>query len=115
LKTYEALVIFPSAVKEDFLEKNVEKIRGEIAKLNGSVQDVHAMGLRTFARPLKKKDAGNYTRFRFSMDPAGVNPLRARLKLNEDIFRLQIVCADMRKKPVAVPPAPVPAPAAPIQ
>lgn len=106
MKTYEALLIFPGTAKEDSLEKNMERIRGEIAKLNGSVQDVQAMGLRTFARPLKKKDAGHYARFRFSMDPANVNPLRARLKLNEDIFRTQIVCADMRKKPAKAPPAP---------
>jgi ribosomal protein S6 len=100
-------MIFLSTAKEDFLEKNIERIRGEIAKLNGSVQDVQALGLRAFARPLKKKDAGIYTRIRFSMEPANVNPLRARLKLNEDIFRAQIVCADMRKKLAPTPPAPV--------
>jgi ribosomal protein S6 len=103
LKKYEVLLIYPASLKEDVMEKNVERARGEITRLNGTVADTQAMGTRTFARPLHKKDAGNYVRITFSMEPENINPLQARLKLIEDIFRVQVLCADVRKKKDAEP------------
>lgn len=101
MKKYEAILIYAVTVKEDVLQKNVERVRGEITKLNGTVDEVQMLGSRSFARPLQKKDAGNYVKIRFSTEPENLNPLQARLKLIEDIFRLQIVCMDMRKKSIA--------------
>lgn len=91
LKTYEALFIFSSSLKDEALEEVVEQIRGEIAKLNGSIQGVHPMGKRTFVRPLKKCEAGQYVRIDFCVDPGNISALQARFKLNENIFRVQIV------------------------
>ena len=101
MKKYEAILIYAVTVKEDVLQKNVERVRGEITKLNGSVDDVQMLGSRSFARPLNKKDAGCYVKIRFTAEPANIHPLQARLKLIEDIFRMQIVCMDMRKKSAA--------------
>lgn len=96
MKTYEALFIFSNSLKDEALEKVVEHIRGEIVKLNGSVQGVHPMGKRTFARPLKKSESGQYVRIDFSMDPGKIADLQARFKLNENIFRVQIVRGEQR-------------------
>jgi ribosomal protein S6 len=103
LKKYEVLLIYPNTLKEDVLEKNVERARGEITKLGGVVAETQPLGSRTFARPLKKKDSGHYVRVMFTMDPANINPLQGRLKLIEDIFRVQVLCADARKKKEAEP------------
>ena len=37
------------------------------------------------------------------MEPENINPLQARLKLIEDIFRVQVLCADVRKRKDAEP------------
>ena len=95
MRTYDALLIFLTSIKEDSMEKNLERIKGEITKLGGTVQNVRPMGLRSFARRLKKKEAGLYVNIRFDMDETNANTLRTRLKLNEDIFRIQIVRSEM--------------------
>ena len=52
------------------------------------------LGRRQFSRPMKKEDSGQYARVDFDLDPGSVKALLARFKLNESIFRLQIVAAD---------------------
>jgi small subunit ribosomal protein S6 len=79
------------------MEKNLERIKGEMTKLGGTVRSVRPMGLRSFARRLKNKEAGLYVNIRFDMDEASADTLRARLKLNEDIFRIQITRSEMKE------------------
>ncbi len=94
LKTYEATFIFSSSIKEDALQKIVEQIHGEITKLKGVIKETKTLGRRQFARMMKKEDSGQYVRIDFDIEPSGITPLRTRFKLNESIFRLQIVAAD---------------------
>jgi len=81
-------------MSEDGLEKALGRIREEIAKHDGSAGDSKIMGKRTFARPMKKKHDGIFVKLDFQMDPARIDALKGRFKLNEDIFRVQIICAD---------------------
>jgi small subunit ribosomal protein S6 len=97
LKTYEALFIFDSQLKDDALDKIMEGVRGELEKQGGQVQEVARLGVRDFSREMKKKHAGYYVRVRFQMDPAKIHPLQARFKLNESIFRVQVVQAQKMK------------------
>lgn len=97
MKAYEGLFIFPSALKEDALEKCLERIRGEMTKLEGTVANTEVLGSRTFSRPLKKKENGTYVRITFSMKAEALVALQARLKLIEDIFRVQITQAEQGK------------------
>ena len=94
MKTYEAMFIFSNSIKEDALQKLVEQIQGEITKLKGVVKEAKILGRRQFARPMQKEDSGQYVRVDFELDPGSVAGLLARFKLNESIFRLQIVAAD---------------------
>ena len=94
MKTYEAIFIFSNSIKEDALQKLVEQIQGEITKQKGTIKESRVLGRRQFARPLKKEDSGQYVRIDFQMAPGNVSALLARFKLNESIFRLQMVAAD---------------------
>ena len=94
LKTYEAIFIFSNSIKEDALQKIIEQIKGEITKLKGVIKESKILGRRQFARMMKKEDSGQYARVDFDLDPSSVAPLLARFKLNESIFRLQLVAAD---------------------
>lgn len=103
MKTYEAMFIFSSALKDDALEKVLERIRGEIAKVNGAIVSSQTLGTRTFARPMQKKDAGLYVRMMVSLDPKDVGALTAKFRLNEDIFRVQLLTEDkVKADPVPV-------------
>jgi len=91
VRKYEALFILAETVREDQVDAFNERIRGEIEKLGGTIQTIEPLGRRTFEIPLKKRESGVYVRFEFSLDPARMAAFQERLKMNEDIFRVQIV------------------------
>lgn len=93
MNKYEAMVIFPESMRDEALDAAFEKVAGEIEKLGGKVENKTRLGRRAFARPLKKHSAGHYAVIGFFLDGQKVAPLQARFKLNEDIFRVQIVRA----------------------
>lgn len=93
MKKYEGLIILPQPVDEQTLEDKLDKIRAEVTKLGGTVEHTTRMGRQTFARRLKKKDAGFYVLLTFTLDPAKIVTLRERYKLNEDLFRVQFTLA----------------------
>jgi len=93
LKKYEGLIILSQPVDEQTLEDKLDKIRAEITKQGGAVEHTTRMGRQTFARRLKKKDAGFYVLITFTLDPAKIATLHERYKLNEDVFRVQITLA----------------------
>ena len=94
MNKYEAMVIFPEALKDAQLEEALNNVRAEIKKLGGEVESTTRLGRRAFARKLKKLDAGHYLIVTFKLGPDQVTPLLARFKLNEQVFRVQIVRAE---------------------
>jgi small subunit ribosomal protein S6 len=93
LKKYQGVfILFPPA-DEAALEAKLETIRGEITKQGGTVSASTRMGRNAFARPLRKKDSGFYVLISFTIEPSRVATLRNRLKLNEDVLRVEIVLA----------------------
>ena len=91
MNNYEALVIFGPSVKEDSQDAVLVKIEDEVTRLKGRVLSSQVLGKRTFARPLRGQEAGVYARMALGLEPGSVEALQARLKLTEDVFRIQIV------------------------
>ena len=98
MKKYDALYIFVNAAREDAVEPLLEKVSGDITRLGGNVLGSELLGKKTFARVMKKKDAGVYIRVRFELDPSKVAELRSRYALNDEIFRVQILAVDDRRE-----------------
>ena len=91
MKTYQALIIFSSSLAEDAVKETLQTIRTEVEKTGGVVTATEMLGKRVFARPMKKMETGQYAKLLLQMLPAALAPFTARLKLNEKIFRMQIV------------------------
>lgn len=102
MKKYDALYIFVNLPKEEAVEPLAEKVGAEITRLGGTVLGSEMLGQKTFARELKKREAGVYLRTRFELDPAKVADLRARYALMEDVFRVQILAVDDRREALVV-------------
>lgn len=102
MKKYDALYIFVNAPKEDAIEPLIEKVTGEITRLGGVILGSEMLGKKTFARELKKRDAGIYVRTRFELDADKVAELRARYTLVDEIFRIQILSVDDRREAAVV-------------
>jgi len=90
---YEAMIILPETIKDEEFEKKLDQVAEEIEKLGGKVASKTRLGKRTFARQMQKKDAGYYAIVSFVIGPDQIPALLARYKLNEDVFRVQIVRA----------------------
>ena len=99
-RKYDAIYIFAGGAKDDVLEKLIERMRGEITRLGGSVLGTDVPGRRNFARTMQKRDHGVYVRVRFEIDPAKVATLRDRYHLIEDLFRVQVLAVDERREAV---------------
>jgi small subunit ribosomal protein S6 len=91
MNKYEAMIIFPESLKEEALDGALERVVAEIEKIGGAVEAKTRLGRRVFARPLKKHTAGQYMVLTFRLEGGKIAALQARLKLNEEIFRVQIV------------------------
>ena len=100
MKKYDGLYIFAGSAKEEILDKQIEKARGEITRLSGNVLSTEVVGKKTFARPMHKRDNGVYVKVRFELDPAQIAALKARYRLIEEVFRVQILAVDDRRESV---------------
>ena len=96
LKTYDMICIFPNSLSDEALETVLTRLDDEIGKLGGEVASKQPMGERVFARPMQKKESGLYMTLRCELEPGSVDALRARLKLVDDLFRAQILVADLK-------------------
>jgi ribosomal protein S6 len=92
------LYIFAGTAKEDVLDKQIDKARGEITRLSGNVLSTEVLGKKTFARPMRKRENGVYVKIRFELDPAQVSALKGRYRLAEEVFRVQILAVDERRE-----------------
>jgi ribosomal protein S6 len=85
------MFIFTDAVKTDDVDAAITAVREEIEKLGGEVEYNTRLGKRTFARPLRKQDAGQYAVVTFAFDGARIAELRSRYKLMEQVLRVQFM------------------------
>jgi small subunit ribosomal protein S6 len=98
LNTYEALIVVPVSLRDEELDKALEAIREELERAGGRVDRHEVIGKRSFARPMKKRDSGQYVRFAFAMAPDRLEPLHRRFNLNESILRVQITRRDRKDR-----------------
>ena len=91
MSRYEAMVILPEALQEDQVEQGLDNLKNEIKALGGSVNAATRMGKKNFARPLAKQRLGEFALVTFSVGGEHIAKLRERIKLNNALFRVQII------------------------
>lgn len=93
MNSYEAMFILREDLKEEAMEEALNKVRAEIKKVGGEVDKTTRLGRRAFARTMQKKTGGQYVIMLFRCAGDQITPLLARYKLNEDVFRVQMLRA----------------------
>ncbi len=101
MNKYEAMIIFPESLKEESLDGSLDKVVAEIEKSGGKVEAKTRLGRRAFARKMDKQSAGQYMVVTFRLPGDKLAALQGRFKLNEEIFRVQIVRAEEVVAPAA--------------
>jgi ribosomal protein S6 len=84
---YEGLLVLNVKGSEEGAKEVIERLEGEFKKDGARVEQVQKMDRRQFSYVAGPLDGGYYVNFVFQAEPAALAKLRARFKLDEDVYR----------------------------
>ncbi len=84
---YEGLLVLNVKGNEEGAKDVIDRLEGEFKKEGAKIEQVQKMDRRQFTYVAGPLDSGYYVNFIFSAEPASVDKLRARFKLDEDVYR----------------------------
>ena len=86
-RRYEALLVLNTQAKEENVKEMIERLESEFEKEGAKVEQVQKMDKRPFAYVAGELDAGHYVNFIFHADPQLIVKLRAKFKLDPEVYR----------------------------
>jgi small subunit ribosomal protein S6 len=86
-RRYEALLVLNAQGKEDTLREIIDRLESEFQKEGAQIEQVQKMDKRQFSYVAGPLDSGYYVNFIFSADPQLVGKLRAKFKLDPEVYR----------------------------
>lgn len=84
---YEALLVLDTQGKEDTVKEITDRLEKDFTGAGAQVEQVQRMEKRDFAYAAGHLSSGYYVNFIFNAEPAAVDKLRAKLKLDPEIYR----------------------------
>ena len=84
---YEALLVLNAQGKEDTVRETIDRLESEFQKEGAQVEQVQKMDKRQFSYVAGTLDSGYYVNFIFSADPELIEKLRAKFKLDPEVYR----------------------------
>jgi small subunit ribosomal protein S6 len=113
-REYETVFILDPALEEGPVNEQIDRASTLIQDNGGTVAEVERWGRRRLAYEIGRKRDGVYTLLRYHAPGTAVKELERRLRLNEQVLRVQTVIVDPRYKEMleAMANAPVPVVAA---
>src|SRR5438477_12673419 len=86
-RRYEALMVLSTQAKEENVKEMIERLESEFEKEGAKVEQVQKMDKRHFSYVAGALDSGYYVNFVFNADPTLVAKLRAKFKLDPEVYR----------------------------
>ena len=84
---YEALLVLDTQGRDDTVKDVVDRLEAEFQKEGAEIEQVQKMDRRPFSYVAGKLDAGFYVNFIFHADPQLITKLRAKFKLDPEVYR----------------------------
>jgi len=84
---YEALLVLDTQGRDDTVKDVVDRLEAEFKKEGAEIEQVQKMDRRPFSYVAGKLDAGFYVNFVFHADPQLITKLRAKFKLDPEVYR----------------------------
>src|SRR5947199_6929773 len=84
---YEALLVLNSQGKEDTIKEIIDRLESDFQKEGAQIEQVQKMDKRQFSYVAGPLDAGYYVNFIFNADPELIARLRAKFKLDPEVYR----------------------------
>lgn len=98
---YEALLILNIKGGDEAVKEAVERLEGDFAKEGAVIESVQKMDRRHFSYVKGKLDAGYYVNFIFAGTPEVLAKLRAKFKLDAEVYRQDYKKLAAQKKAAA--------------
>ena len=87
MNRYDGMFILDVQGKDEGLKEVLDQIEKEITTLGGRVHGSQKMDRRKFERVADKMESGFYIVSNFELDPAKLQTLQGKLKLNSLVYR----------------------------
>jgi ribosomal protein S6 len=84
---YEALLVLNAQGKDDTVREIIERLESDFQKEGAQVEQVQKMDKRQFSYVAGPLDSGYYVNFIFNADPELIAKLRAKFKLDPEVYR----------------------------
>src|SRR6266568_8604848 len=84
---YEALLVLNSQGKEDTIKEIIDRLESEFQKEGAQIEQVQKMDKHQFSYVAGPLDSGYYVNFIFNADPESIAKLRAKFKLDPEVYR----------------------------
>lgn len=84
---YEALLVLNTKGNEDGANKIIDRLEGEFKKEGADIEQVQRLDRRHFAYVAGPLDSGYFVNFVFAAEPALIDKLKTKFKLDADIYR----------------------------
>ncbi len=94
MRKYETLFILNPSLDEEGYKANVEKFKGLIEKVGGTVDNVDFWGKRKLAYEIKKISEGYYTLINFTADEDLPKELDRVFRITDTVMRHIIVAQE---------------------
>ncbi|MFM2242986.1 MAG: ribosomal protein [Verrucomicrobiota bacterium] len=84
-RKYEGLIVLNTKGIETSIDELVSAVGKEIEAEGAKLEEVKQLGRRQFAYPSNKLETGHYVNYLFAAEPAAIDAITKRLKLNEKV------------------------------
>ncbi len=84
---YESLLVLDTQGKEDSAKDIIERLEKDFAKEGADVEQVQRMERREFSYVAGPLNGGYYVNFVFAAEPTALEKLRAKFKLDPEVYR----------------------------
>lgn len=84
---YEGLLVLNVKGTEESAKDIIDRLEGEFKKEGAEIEQVQKMDRRNFSYAAGPLSSGYYVNFIFSSAPDAISRLRAKFKLDSDVYR----------------------------
>jgi ribosomal protein S6 len=84
---YEALIVLNTKGNDDTIKEIIERLEVEFNKEGAKIESVQKMDRRQFSYAAGHLDSGYFVNFIFEAEPILIDKLRAKFKLDADVYR----------------------------
>lgn len=86
-RKYDAMIVLDMKGKEETVEDLVSGIGREMEKAGAKLEEIDHLGKRQFPHSPRHVESGYFVNFKIEADNAALDTMRAKFKLNENIYQ----------------------------